>query len=386
MAVFSGPEIVNSGLVFHYDIDNVQKSWKGEPTVNLIANSDPTTGWSVANYLTSAATVTFETENNIPHMKITNVVVDTGYPRIEPSSNLTSTVTDGFSASFEAKGTPGSAIKLALYSAGSTKISLTANLTSDWQRFTFNNQTTGFTLDKAYFRIDTNNTGDVRYVRRIQVEQKNYSTPYVKGTRTANQAIIDMIGGVVLQANSLTYNSNNTFSFNGTNSLINTDVLSHQFLNTGVTVSVVFRYNQTTTNDNLISWGSSAFNGGLSYSWEIRLRGNGSIEFSPGVYTTGTAPQRMSYNQSPVFNGRDVVLDVVYAANSVSYIYENGTQKTTNDYGNVGLYNNTQSLRIGRGTDTNFPGTIYSVKLYNRPLSAAEIRQNFEALRSRFNL
>lgn len=373
MAVFSGPEIVNSGLVFHYDIDNVQKSWKGEPTVNLIANSDPTTGWSVANYLTSAATVTFETENNIPHMKITNVVVDTGYPRIEPSSNLTSTVTDGFSASFEAKGTPGSAIKLALYSAGSTKISLTANLTSDWQRFTFNNQTTGFTLDKAYFRIDTNNTGDVRYVRRIQVEQKNYSTPYVKGTRTANQAIIDMIGGVVLQANSLTYNSNNTFSFNGTNSFVNVS----STINAKTVISTV---NPTIISGDYVIYGPKT-NG--EDNW-LGINGNQAYLYFTEIADINNQSIRSSVNLTAgSWNQIACTIDT----NTVK-LFVNGNESNSSTVAwTVGSWNGGVDVgKRGNVSQRYYSGMIGNILVYNRVLSAAEIRQNFEALRSRFNL
>ena len=35
MAVFSGPKIQNTNLVFKYDRHNTQKSWKGAPTTNL---------------------------------------------------------------------------------------------------------------------------------------------------------------------------------------------------------------------------------------------------------------------------------------------------------------------------------------------------------------
>jgi hypothetical protein len=220
----------------------------------------------------------------------------------------------------------------------------------------------------------------------MQVEQGTFATPFTASSRSANQAIVELVSGSTLTANNLTYNSNNTFSFNGANSTITTDTLPYQFLNTGMTISMVIRYNQTTNNDNLISWGSGAFNGALSYSWEIRIRGAGNVEFSPGVYTVGSSPVRMSYTPSPAFNGRDVMLDLVYTANGMASIYENGIEKITNNYGGVGLYSNTQVLRIGRGTDTHFPGTIPLVKLYNRPLSATEIQQNFNALRGRYGI
>ena len=41
MSVYSGPEIVNDGLVFYYDMDNLTSSWKGAPATNIIY-SNPT--------------------------------------------------------------------------------------------------------------------------------------------------------------------------------------------------------------------------------------------------------------------------------------------------------------------------------------------------------
>lgn len=189
--------------------------------------------------------------------------------------------------------------------------------------------------------------------------------------------------------NGPTYNSANKggIVFDGSNDRIDVPTLPYQFLSTGFTVSVVFKYSQTTTNDNLIAWGSSAFNSGMSYSWEIRIRGNSNVEFSPGIYATGgSSPTRLNYTQSPALNGRIAVMDVSYEANGNSIIYENGAAKSSLNYSGVGTYTNTQSLRIGRGTDSNFPGTIYSVKIYNRSLTSAEIQQNFNALRGRYGI
>lgn len=188
--------------------------------------------------------------------------------------------------------------------------------------------------------------------------------------------------------NGPTYDSLNkgNLVFDGTNDLVTTSTLPYQFLTTGVTISVIIKYSQTTTNDNVISWGTSAFNGGPNYSWEIRIRGSGSVEFSPGVVVSGTVPTKMTYAQSTPLNNRDAFLDVVYTANGMSYIYENAVQVASYNYTGVGVYTNTQSLRIGRGTDSNFPGKIYSVKLYNRPLSQIEVKQNFTALRGRYGI
>jgi hypothetical protein len=188
--------------------------------------------------------------------------------------------------------------------------------------------------------------------------------------------------------NGPTYNTSNGGSivFDGVNDYVTTSILPFEFLTTGFTVSIVFKYQQTTTNDNLISWGFSAFNG-TSYSWEIRIRENFSVEFSPGIGPSGSGiPQRLSYSQNPVLNNRFAVIDVSYNANGIASIYENSILKTTLDYTGVGFSSATNALRIGRGTDSYFPGNISSTIIYNRVLSAAEILQNFNALKSRFGL
>jgi len=189
--------------------------------------------------------------------------------------------------------------------------------------------------------------------------------------------------------NGPTYNSANGGSivFDGVNDIVTTETLPYQFLNTGATFTVGFRYNLLTSNDNLISWGNSAFNGGTSASMEIRIRGAGSVEFAPGVLVGAeAAPRRTSYVPSPALNGRDVILTVTYTPNGNAIIYENGVQKAITDYSGVGTYTNTQLLRIGRGSDTNFPGNIYFVNIHNRALSATEVQQNFNAFRGRYGI
>jgi hypothetical protein len=188
--------------------------------------------------------------------------------------------------------------------------------------------------------------------------------------------------------NGPTYNSSNggNIVFDGVNDYVTTSILPFQFLTTGFTVSIVFKYQQTTTNDNLISWGGGAFNG-TSYSWEIRIRANSPVEFSPGIGPNGSGiPQRLIYVPNPALNNRFVVIDISYEANGIASIYENSILKNTIDYTGVGFSSATKALWVGRGTDTYFPGNIASTIIYNRVLSAAEILQNFNAQKARFGL
>ena len=47
MALNHSPSIVTNGLAFAYDMANIQKSWKGKPTTNIIL--DPT-NWTTGNW------------------------------------------------------------------------------------------------------------------------------------------------------------------------------------------------------------------------------------------------------------------------------------------------------------------------------------------------
>lgn len=81
---------------------------------------------------------------------------------------------------------------------------------------------------------------------------------------------------------------------------------------------------------------------------------------------------------------------VVDTANSVIKIYVNGDLKATTSiiYANMSI--STSPLIIGGNAQAGFPGymggSIYHVSMYNKVLSDQEILQNYNTLKSRFNL
>jgi len=79
------------------------------------------------------------------------------------------------------------------------------------------------------------------------------------------------------------------------------------------------------------------------------------------------------------------------APNTTMTIYTNGVQSTSSSYsGTQGNYSN--GFMIGDGNNGSnlswypFTGRIGKVKVYNKTLSAAEILQNFNALRGRYGI
>lgn len=377
MSCYVGPKISNSGLVFHYDMSNTSKSWKGAPTTNVVTNANMTGGWSLSNFSGSSATLTYETEDGIPHLKITNVVLGTGspdYPRITDTT-FTQTITDGFSVSFEAKGTPGEVIKLSLYSTGSTKITLTATLTGSWQQYTFNNQTTGFTLNQPYIRFDTTIAGSVRYIRRIQVEQKAFATPFVAGTRSTTQAILDLTVNNTITATSLTYAGNNTFSFTGTNSI---SIPSINFSQAQTIEIWLQPLENDATRRNPYN---QAYGGYGTWTHEP----SGAFNYYYGDAGSNNTPY-IGHTSGFTVVQNEIAHLVSTRNTTTSQWYKNGVQSTSYSHSYLDLAADNNPILIGTGYAGGYIGNIFSVKLYNRALSLAEIQQNFEASRGRYGI
>lgn len=414
MSLGHGASVVRNGLVLQYDMANTQKSWRGAPTTNLhpiggyltwptqtlhfwdgnswVVNSTYTNPGvpgpagtylgEVRKYTSGALSASWSGNSHAYVLKTAPMTAGQSYAMSAYTYLSTDCNIDGMNSSIEG----------ASVSALSGGYVTTYNMSQkgSWQRQGLQGSGSGnvnFIVAYPYKLGVTNGvfTGSI-LVGGAQVEFGTFPTPYTDTSRSNTQAIVDLTGNNTVTATSLTYANDGTFSFNGTSNKLTTATLPYQFLNTGFTASLILKYTQTTTNDNVISWGGSAFNI-TSYAWELRIRGSGNVEFSPGIGPGGSGvPARTSYTPSVALNGRVAFLDITYVANGLASIYENGILRATNNYSGVGISNATNSLIIGQGTDTYFPGTMHQVKLYSRALSAQEVQQNFEATRGRYGI
>ena len=380
MSASANPDIVDDGLVFLYDTDD-GKSYKGEPTTNVMADPLPTAGWGVSNYLSSTATRTYSSENGIPHMEITNVNVDGSYPRIN-MANLTSTITDGFSISFEAKSSVADAqLYFALYSSGSTKTSQLATLSTEWQRFKFENLTTGFTLDDGYLRFPSSaDSGTVYYIRRMQVEQKSHATPFVNGTRSATQGLIDRTGNTTIDLSNVSFDSNAQMTaFDGTDDYIS---LSQNVTvpAVGFTVMMAINVNDSQSSSSWNYWFKQTANDGHKYEFGCYGTNGNQFQFKDNII--GSSSVVATLNSSEF-----TILHFGSTSSSYSFYSKNGESK---------VLSNSSSGWTG-GDDINFSeffrtGSSYfgakaiNMLIYNKELSQKEILQNFNATKSRFGL
>jgi hypothetical protein len=193
--------------------------------------------------------------------------------------------------------------------------------------------------------------------------------------------------------NGPTFNSGNGGSivFDGTNDYIEASSNQFKFNDSDVTFDIWCKINtDPNTYQNLLNSVNTLQSNGIILSKLRSGFGNGGIYFGlyvggSGNYITGTLTGTQLIAQPAVnYTG---VLQKVNGFYTL-YLYGNGslnssftTARTTYDFSGVSNY----FTRLSNSTEV-LNGNIFSAKIYNRALSAAEISQNFNATRARFGI
>lgn len=216
-----------------------------------------------------------------------------------------------------------------------------------------------------------------------------YGNSEANSTRPNTQTLLDWTGNNTITADSLTYNSDGTFSFVGVGGV----GVAGDYISCGNSSAINFGTGNFTLS--FIAYRSSTGYQGGSYV----SKGDGTslgFDFRDSTfYIYGTTGLIASMGFSPTLNVWQQH-DFVFDRASSPYIkyYLNGvynSSSNTNNAGNIAASINTsRNLDIARsqagGVQRYFNGSMPAVKLYNRALSAAEVAQNFNALRGRYGI
>jgi hypothetical protein len=170
-------------------------------------------------------------------------------------------------------------------------------------------------------------------------------------------------------ANGPTYNSANGGSivFDGTNDyVINTNLKYSPF-----TYDVYFK------------GGSGYISRLFGYGWGLYVSATNQL----AVWIDTDTSHRSTTTNIP-YDGNSITNISIAFANSAFSLYKNGVFLQTVNTPSSSVYSTTTQFTIGADNTGNafFTGNIYSVKMYNRALTAQEILQNYNATKGRFNL
>jgi hypothetical protein len=227
-------------------------------------------------------------------------------------------------------------------------------------------------------------TGGFILYKNPQVELNSFATPFVAGTRSNTQAIVDITSNNTLTTTSLTYASNGTVTFNG----INNYATISTFINKPTTALTCEAWIKPTK----ASVGTGLHRGGVISCTNTTYLGL--IDSSDG----GTTFSLHWANQTSVSRNGGATGSI--PNNQWSHIV--GTYDGTRCKGYINgvvVYDVAQTGTIPDGTWVigtygaglsdgvhNFNGSISVARIYNRSLSDAEVLQNYVALRTNYGL
>ena len=399
MSLGHGAKIVIDNLVFAYDMGSRQ-SWKGKPTTNLIpvsplatdtktktgdycgthkgilrtgiANDNPRTYW-----FNSSATVSASTTYTLSCLYWSSDGVlddvylrftDTGWPEsnsyIQPFTSQSVTRNGSFTIT---------------------------DIGDNWKYCvgTFDTLATTTTLNQCFFDVDI--VGRNVFIANVQFEEGSIATPFVNGTRSNAQALLDWTGDATITATSLTYNSDNTFEFLGSENS-RSDML---------TISDTSYPN---------TWDDP-------YSLEAMIyiptgttwyhAGSGTTIVGRGGYGGSHGLMRSSSNRIGFWQRSDTMSR--YPAASLSHDTWYHVVGTNDGAGNMKFYLNGElvasdvlswtsltmdggSWLIGGGNAFGGQSGLYGggkiplSRLYSKALTAQEVQKNFNSLRGRFGV
>lgn len=428
MALTVSPRIVTNGLSFYYDQNNI-KSYRGPVVQNLAStigfNNSTATGISVVGgYETvdvpqiGRTTVTTSNIQNNYNLFTPNSTACCPSPffygnglTVTPSTLYTYAIVykviSGYTNSnymyrYEFTGNGGTLVTEAGVHNTTNRIHLGGDWYWAWATFTTRPETNWLGYHGAfYYRYS--NTIDKMSIAKVLLCQGDFTQlhpkywPNTNTTRSNTQTLFDLTGTNTITADSLTYASNSTFSFNGSNNFIRPNI-THSYLSSSC-LEVVFRKDAVTGRKYLFGY---RHNDG--FSWPTI----GSMYFTDNTLKASVITSSQTYREvsSSLTINANQFYHVCFnkdTTNGLMEIFVNGVSRgslsfdaaTYAQWPSAGQFIGANILDIGKSTNNSagqgwgadfFDGIIPVAKVYNRILTAAEVQQNFNAIRGRYGI
>ena len=412
MATSGGPNMVKDNLVFGYDTgypvlsgsSDTYRFNKGEPTVNIRAGSGLDGSYSTSGRAIDNSGTLIAPDATIGWSSITSIGDQNAGYRIAkfPYNSVTSDVAYTFSLELYNPG-PDSLEIFIDGNTGYTGITIPLGY-SRWS-YTI---TPNANKTQAIFFGTENKTNNVSYspprvifFKNYQVEAKDHVTPFVNGTRSISSSLLDLKRTTDIDLSNVSFNSNAQMIFDGTDDRIELgdqfDIADYFIDNQSFTIEAVVNLLTTDTNSNGGIFSNQKYQSQTDapgFGLCIR-RANNTLYYCMNIVEVDNSIQT-SYEalaQVAANIGNLEHVTYVYDNNtSTIYAYINGelANSQTNSNFNWSLPTDTTRTKIGTSTqggwgyyhEMNLP----VIKCYNKALTSAEVQQNYNAYKNRFNL
>lgn len=423
MAVGQGfSKVVTSGSVFHYDTGDMINSFKGKPGTNSLAGIIRNyNGYSLTNYTNGKL---FETNGytetvNIPALGTRTV------ESVEIYNVYSGYGTDGnynccpslFNYSNGWLNTPLSGSTLYMYEIiykcesgytnpnymyhyeyradntynteyglhdDSRRISLGDGWYYAWGSFT-----TQATTAKGYFGLwyYYYNVRDKVSVASISLQQGDSVLPPRQlipnaTTRSNTQGLLDLTGTYSIDLSNISFNSTGNVVFDGTNDYISLNSFNPNF-SAGITMECVAYWTSSPGG----SWQRMFdFGNGASVDNLLFCRYSSTDQLWFGIYNGGATSYVLSNTGAILFG--QYALYTATADGTNFKIYVNGSLIYSGANSTIPVTTPRVNNYLGKSNwpDSYFNGQIPTARIYNRALTAGEIKQNYNHYKTRFNL
>ena len=202
--------------------------------------------------------------------------------------------------------------------------------------------------------------------------------PFVDGTRSNAQAILEMTTGRTLTANNLVYAANNTYSFNGTNSSLDFSTTGFNMA-TGQTIIMVLK--PTEADGNRRNPYNHAYGGFGTITHET----GGDFNYFHGTNGGDGVPYQGTISSFTVAQNETAMITVSRGPSTVRW-YKNGVFSNSDPNLYPTAVTSTSTAKIGSGYAGFFQGDIEFVAIYNRQLSDNEVNGIYNGLKTRFSI
>ena len=392
--MYTGPHLIKDNLIFGYDTgygvaDNNTSTrfYPGEPTVN-----------SLASTAVGSSGITFGSDSGGTYLQTNSGTTGYNYIKIP---NITVTSNETYTWSFELKSTETITQSGNKYyfdtneysnefstsndqsRVSSSQVRPSSLPANEWVKFALTvtmkpNLTGAYSYDFLNF-IKPHFTSKKIYYRNMQFEHnKSHHTPFVAGTRSSTQSLIDLKRSTDINVATTSFDSTGQPTLDGTDDYIYPNNITNGSGLTSITAEFVVK--ASANNKNIIKSNSNA----------ILLHYGGA-----GFYLNSTDNTTSGYlgwnNKLSGGTGAYEHLVATYDGTTMK-LYVNGESTgTTRAYsaGSTGILKDLNGVFIGgyfNSTQPYFNGDIPIAKIHNRALTAGEVKQNFNAYKNRFDI
>jgi len=209
----------------------------------------------------------------------------------------------------------------------------------------------------------------------------NHLIPFVGLSRSASGSLADLTGISTLSLANVSFDSNAQPSWDGTDDYIELSAASWNIL-TAHTLETVFKANGTPGSGyHPLFQKEGGYSGGAVYG----LRATPSSQIYAMIcYDDQVASQNTLGSTTVLENGKWYHIAATFDSGYKWRLYINGIQENTATLTN-NPYQNTSAITIGQGDSRKMNGNLPVMKIYNRALTASEIKSNYNAVKGRFN-